>query len=80
MTIRSCVQPPFPPPPPPRKNWGDLSVPDFFLRGGGRLYTGYCRIYYINLLLCQYGISVAETQTFLLYKSLTKQTVLQRNL
>ena len=56
------------------------SLPDFFLRGGGRLYTGYCRIYYINLLLRQYGISVAETSTFLLYKSLTKQTVLQRNL
>ena len=72
MTIRSCVQPPFPPPP--------EKIGEIFLRGGGRLYAGYCRIYYINLLLCQYGISVAETQTFLLYKSLTKQTVLQRNL
>ena len=63
-----------PPPHPLRKNWGDLSLPIFFWGEGG------CRIYYINLLLRQYGISVAETQTFLLYKSLTKQTVLQRNL
>ena len=62
------------PPHPLRKNWGDLSLPIFFWGEGG------CRIYYINLLLRQYGISVAETQTFLLYKSLTKQTVLQRNL
>ena len=49
---------------------GEISLsPRFFLRGGGRLYTGYDRIYYINLRH-QYGISVAETQTFLLYKSL----------
>ena len=73
----TAAAPPPPPPPPPhplRKNWGDLSLPIFFWGEGG------CRIYYINLLLRQYGISVAETQTFLLYKSLTKQTVLQRNL
>ena len=61
----ACVQPP----PPLRKKLGRSLSPRFFLRGGGRLYTGYYRIYYINLRY-QYGISVAETQTFLLCKSL----------
>ena len=53
---------------PSRKNWGDLSLSPIFSEGRGRLYTGYYRIYYINLRH-QYGVSVAETQTFLLYKS-----------
>ena len=58
----ACVQPP----PRLRKKLGASLSPRFFLRRGGRLYTGYYRIYYINLRH-QYGISVAETQTFLLY-------------
>ena len=55
--------------PSPQEKIGEISLsPRFFLRGGGRLYTGYYRIYYINLRH-QYGVSVAETQTFLQYKS-----------
>ena len=61
----SCVQPP----PPLKKKLGrSLSLSPIFSEGRGRLYTGYYRIYYINLRH-QYGVSVAETQTFLLYKS-----------
>ena len=60
----ACLQPP----PPLRKKWG-RSLSPIFSEGKGASVHRLLQVL-LHYLRHQYGISVAETQTFLLYKSL----------